>query len=76
MALAVVGFLACLALAGASGFWLGVRHALHARVAHDERMSRITGEVHQGSIPHNFAATPARVTQGRIRNRRAFKLHD
>lgn len=74
--LAVVGVLGVFALGAGIGYWAGRRHTLATQLAQAERTARIMGEPFRGAEPHNYGATPSRVTQGRMRSRRTFKLHD
>jgi hypothetical protein len=72
--LALVGLLALLALAVGVGYWIGVRNTRAAHRRAEERQARIEGRPYRGGEPHNWDGAPARVSQGRIRNRRTWKL--
>lgn len=72
--LSLVGLLALLALAAGIGYRYGVRNTRAAHRRAEERQARIEGRPYRGGEPHNWDSPPARVTQGRMKNRRTWKL--
>ncbi len=69
------GLVTLLLLAFGAGFLLATRRERARQRAHEERQARIEERTYHGGEPHNHDGPPARVSQGRVQNRRTWKLH-
>lgn len=73
MVLAVIGAVALFAAYTVGVAVVAYRQGASAGRSAVERMSRILDIPNHSGEPHNFAGPPARVSQGKVKNRRNWR---